>query len=209
MRWLVQYYASGEAAWRVKRGEGQKRFAHAAERHDAERHTSRQSIQRDTNRAALERQMARTQRTGAFGEDDQLAAVREQLNALAQGGIVLAVILLLVFARDGDAAEEQAREEAPKQLGRDQKNAARHHLVINKAVHGAVTMQGNIQGWAAFRQSLRMQHCEALEVDAHAQPVTTAVPKPSHAGGAEEDCLGALRAGRQPLRMRRSNGTMR
>ena len=28
--WLVQYYASGEAAWRVERGDGQKRFEQAA-----------------------------------------------------------------------------------------------------------------------------------------------------------------------------------
>ncbi len=30
MLWLVQYYASGEAAWRVERGDGQKRFDRAA-----------------------------------------------------------------------------------------------------------------------------------------------------------------------------------
>ena len=29
MLWLLQYYASGEAAWRVERGDGQKRFARA------------------------------------------------------------------------------------------------------------------------------------------------------------------------------------
>jgi len=31
MLWLLQYHASGEAAWRVDHGEGQKRFAHAIE----------------------------------------------------------------------------------------------------------------------------------------------------------------------------------
>ena len=29
MLWLLQYYASGEAAWRVEHGDGQQRFAHA------------------------------------------------------------------------------------------------------------------------------------------------------------------------------------
>jgi len=66
--------------------------------------------------------MTRSKRAGPFGEYDQLTAVSQQLRALAQRGVVMAVIVFILLARDGDAAEEQAREEAPTQLGRDQKN---------------------------------------------------------------------------------------
>ena len=50
--------------------EGPGAFVMNAERHDAERHALREGIQRDAHRAALERQMTRAQRTGAFRKND-------------------------------------------------------------------------------------------------------------------------------------------
>ena len=67
------------------------------------------------------------------------------MSALAQRRVVLAVILFILFARDGDAAEKKPGKPAPQQLGRDQKDAARHNLAINKSVHRAVAMQADIQ----------------------------------------------------------------
>ena len=92
-----------------------------AKRHDPQRNAMGQGAECDATGAALKREMMWPERTGAFRENEQLAVGTEHFSTLAQRGIVLTVVIFILLARHGNAVEEQPREGAPNQLGRDQK----------------------------------------------------------------------------------------
>ena len=172
--------------------------------HHAQRHSLSQSINGNTRGTTLERQMSRAKGTGSFRKNDQGTAIRQQSAALVQRSGILTAVLIIIFARYSDSAEKQPSEETPAQLGGDEKNSAGNSLPINKAVHGSVPVQCDVQRWTGSGTPLRMKKSDALKINPGTQPVKNGIPKRFH-----PSCGLKLRAGLHPRRIRRSNGIIR
>ena len=135
-----------------------------------------QVIHDEPRRPALERQVPRAQRTGAFRKHAKLSAGAEAFQALLQGGLVPAAVTLVLHAGDGDAGKKKPGEPVLSESGRNHEGRPAQGAMINKAIDGPVPMQGQVERRAARRQPVAVGHGHPGEIDAQNEAIDEPVP---------------------------------